>query len=79
MLALRLNFHQVIVADEILDGTDMVGELLGKRQGTAYQTSNALPQCVVESLDVIGLAAFLLIARCCAAGITPSYTTYWSV
>ena len=42
MLALRCSSRQIIVADEQLDGTDMVGELLGKRQRRAYQTRNML-------------------------------------
>ena len=38
MLALYSCFGQIVVANEILDGTDMIGEGLGKRQCTAYQT-----------------------------------------
>src|SRR6266446_1888999 len=38
MLALYSGFGQVIVANEILDRADMVGECLGKRQRTAHQT-----------------------------------------
>lgn len=38
MLDLRLRFQKVIVANEILDGADVIGQLLGKRQRTAYQT-----------------------------------------
>jgi hypothetical protein len=64
------------VADEELYGTNMVRELLGKRQRLTYQAGNALAQRVVDALDVIGFAANFLIARCCAAGITPSYTAY---
>jgi transposase len=37
MLALRCSSRQVIVADEQLDGPDMVGELLGKGQRVAHQ------------------------------------------
>jgi hypothetical protein len=37
MLALRCSSRQIIVADEQLDSTDMMGELLGKRQRRAYQ------------------------------------------
>jgi hypothetical protein len=44
------------MANEELKGTDMVGELLGKRQRRVYQTRNALSQRVVESFDVIGFA-----------------------
>jgi hypothetical protein len=32
MLALRRSFREVVVADKQLDGTDMMRELLGKRQ-----------------------------------------------
>ena len=35
MLALRCSSRQIIVADEQLDSTDMMGELLGKRQRRA--------------------------------------------
>jgi hypothetical protein len=31
MLALRRSSRQVVVANKQLDGTDMIGELLGKR------------------------------------------------
>ena len=37
MLALRRSSRQVVVADKQLDGTDMVSELLGKRQRLTYQ------------------------------------------
>ena len=58
MLGLRLGFQQVAIAYEILDGADVVVQLFGKRQRTAYQTRDTLPQGVVESLNVIGLACF---------------------
>jgi hypothetical protein len=44
------------MADEQLDGTDMIDEFLGKRQRLTYQARHALAQCVVEPLDVIGCA-----------------------
>jgi hypothetical protein len=56
MLALCCRSRQVVMANEELNGTDMVGELLGKRQRCAYQTRNALSQRVVEPFDVIGFA-----------------------
>ena len=56
MLALCCRSRQVIMANEELNGTDMVGELLGKRQRRAHQTRNALSQRVVEPFDVIGFA-----------------------
>ena len=47
------------MADEELDGTDMVREFVGKRQRLTYQAGNALSQRVVEALDVIGFAGQL--------------------
>jgi hypothetical protein len=47
------------VADEELDGPDMVGELLGKGQRIAHQPGHALPQRVVEPFDVIGFPGSL--------------------
>jgi len=38
MLALYSGFGQMVVANEILDGADMIGEGLGKRQRTTHQT-----------------------------------------
>ena len=43
------------MADEELDGTDMVCERFGKRQRLAHQAGHALSQRIVEALDVIGL------------------------
>ena len=37
MLALRCSSRQIVVTDKELDGPDMVGELLGKRQRLTYQ------------------------------------------
>jgi hypothetical protein len=54
MLALCRSSRQIVVADEELDGTDMVGELLGKGQRLAHQTGHTLAQRVVEAFDVIG-------------------------
>jgi hypothetical protein len=56
MLALRCSSPQVVMADEQLDGTDMIGQFLGKRQRLTYQARHALAQCVVEPLEVIGCA-----------------------
>jgi hypothetical protein len=56
MLALRRRFCQVVVANEIFDGADVVSQPLGKGQRTTDQTGNALSQRVVEPLDVVGLA-----------------------
>jgi hypothetical protein len=56
MLALRHRSRQIVVTDEELHGTDMVGELLGKGQRVADQPCNALPQRGVSTFDVIGFA-----------------------
>ena len=37
MLALHRSSRQVVVTDEEFDSTDMMGELLGKRQRVAHQ------------------------------------------
>ena len=37
MLALRRSSREVVVADEELNDTDMMSELLGKRQCSTYQ------------------------------------------
>jgi hypothetical protein len=47
------------VTNEILDGTDMVGQIFGERQRFAHQTRNALPQRVGEACEVIRFASFL--------------------
>ena len=54
MLALRRRSRQVVVADKQLDSTDMMSELLGKRQCFADQPGHPLAQRVVEPLDMIG-------------------------
>src|SRR4029450_12972127 len=59
MLALHRSSRQVVVTDEEFDSTDMIGELLGKRQRVAHQPGHALAQGVVKALDVIGLACQL--------------------
>ena len=48
------------MANEILNGTDVVVQLFGKRQRTAYQSRYPLPQGVIEAFDVIGLASFFV-------------------
>jgi hypothetical protein len=47
------------VVYEKLDGTNVIRQLLGERQRVAHQPRNALPQGVVETLDVIGFTGFL--------------------
>ncbi len=59
MLALRRRSRQIVMTDEEFNGSDMVGELLGKGQRCADQPGHALPQRVVEPFDVIGFACQL--------------------
>ena len=47
-------FFKVVVANEILDGTNVIRQLLGKRKRLADQPRDPLSQRAVESLDVIG-------------------------
>ena len=47
------------MADEVCDGTKMIGELFGEGQGVTYETGDALPQRVSEPLDMIGVAGWL--------------------
>jgi hypothetical protein len=42
MLAFRCSSRQVVVADEPLEGTHMMGELLGQRPRLTPQTGNLL-------------------------------------
>jgi hypothetical protein len=47
------------VADEILDGIAMVGQLFGKLEGFAHQAGTALSQGIVEMFNLIGFPGFL--------------------
>ena len=47
------------MAYEIFDGPDMIGQLFGKGEGVTYETGDALPQRVIETLDMIGFAGVL--------------------
>ena len=47
------------MANEVLDGPDMVGQLLGECQRVTYHTGDALTQGVVEALNVIDFPRFL--------------------
>lgn len=47
------------MADEVLDGPDMIGQLFGEGQGIPHQPGDALPQGVIETLDMIGFAGVL--------------------
>src|SRR5215475_12126943 len=51
--------REIILANEILDSADVMRQLFGEREGLTYQTRNALPQSIVEALDVVGFACFL--------------------
>jgi hypothetical protein len=50
--------REIVVADEKLDGTDVVRQFLRERERVAHQTRNALSQGVVEALDMIRVAGF---------------------
>ena len=54
MLALCRSSRQVVVADEHLNGTNMIDEFLGEGQRLTHQTGHTLAQGVVEPLDMIG-------------------------
>ena len=47
------------MANEILDSANVMRQLFGEREGLAYQTSNALPQGVIEAFDVMGFPRLL--------------------
>jgi len=43
------------VTNEILDRSDVVRQLLGKREAQAHQPRDSLAQCAVEPLDRVGV------------------------
>jgi hypothetical protein len=47
------------VADEEFDSPDVILDLLGEGQGVADEARKALPQRVVEALDVVGFPCLL--------------------
>jgi len=47
-------FFEIVMTDEILDGSDVVCRLLGEGERFSDQTRYPLSQRAVESLDVIG-------------------------
>jgi hypothetical protein len=49
----------MIVADEILDRTDVMGKFLGERQRSADRSRDALPRRVIEALDALGFPGVL--------------------
>jgi hypothetical protein len=53
------RFHEIVVADEELDDTDVVCQFLGERQRVMHETRNTLLQRVVEAFDVIRFAGSL--------------------
>jgi hypothetical protein len=57
MLALCRRSRQVVVADEELNGTHMIGELLRERQRLTHQTGNTLAQGVVEPFNMTDFSA----------------------
>jgi hypothetical protein len=61
MLALRRSSRQVVVTYEELDGTDMIGQLLGDGQRLTHQTGHTLSQRVVAPLEVIGFPRQLVV------------------
>jgi hypothetical protein len=78
MLVLCHSSRQVVGAPNQREGTDMIAELLRKRQRVADQSGHALVQCLVEVLDMIGPArqrADRLVLRC---GDHPAYPAYCS-
>ena len=50
---------QVIVADEVTDRADVVGQVLRKGQRRAHQTREPLPQGAVEPFNMIGVSGLL--------------------
>ena len=52
-------FFEIVVANEILDGTDVICQLLGKGERFSDQPRDPLSQRTVESLDVIGYPLLL--------------------
>ena len=64
------------MAYEVFDGADVIGEFLGKGQGVADETGDALPQRVIETLNMISFPRVLrdgFVLRCrndpCVDGI----------
>ena len=47
------------MADEVFDGTNMIGQLFRKGQSVTDETGDALPQRVIEPLDMIGFPGVL--------------------
>ena len=56
LLGQLLSNAAIVVMNEQPDGPNVVLKLLGERQGLSYQSSNPLPQRVVQPLNVTGQA-----------------------
>ncbi len=52
-----LSELSVVMMNEVAESTDMIGPFLRERKGFASETSEPLPQGVVEAFDVIGETA----------------------
>ncbi len=55
---------EVVIANEVLDGTDMIGQVLREQYCGTRQPRESLPQGAVEAFDMIGLSSELMTARC---------------
>ena len=53
-------FFEIAVADETLDRTDVIGQLLGEGKRLSDQTRDALSQRAVKPLDMVGDASLLV-------------------
>ena len=47
------------MTNEVLDGTDVMRQLLREREGLTHETRHALSQGIVEAFDVIGFPGVL--------------------
>ncbi len=52
-------FVEIVVANEILDGANVIRQFLGKGKRLSDQTRDSLSQGTVKPLDVIGNAPLL--------------------
>jgi len=53
------TLSEVVIAGEVLEGSDMIGKVLRERQRGARQPGNPWSQCTVEALHLIRLAGQL--------------------
>ena len=57
------------MTNEVRDGTEVMRQLLGEREGLTHETRHALPRGIVEAFDVMGFpgvlrdGAMLLLSR----------------